>query len=311
METISGQTNNSYFATKSAEKPSRRWRATEMLPVKQWQVQQWQESDMTEISDPVVIEEPFEIRINGRSLAAIMRTPGSGLESDRELAMGFLLTEGIVTDLSNVKAIVRAVDDDSLPLENVVDVRLANPPANLFGDSATAANDGRFERRFTVASSCGICGKNSLVEVCRRLPALKHDLLKISAGAIYSLPSTLRAAQDIFECTGGLHAAGLFDKNGELLLLREDVGRHNAVDKLVGRMALEDQFPLNEKLLLVSGRTSFEIVQKALAARIPVIAAVSAPSSLALELAEESGITLIGFLRNQKMNVYTHAYRVC
>jgi FdhD protein len=279
----------------------------ETLPILNWNIQQWDGENVTELTDRVVIEEPFELRINGRALAAIMRTPGNGIESDRELALGFLLTEGIIANPAEVTTIVRARDADGLPAENAVNVQMPQLPPGFFGKDD---GEGRFERRFTVASSCGLCGKNSIAEVCRRLPPLPPDDIKISPEIIYSLPNTLRAAQDVFDSTGGLHAAGLFHADGKLRLLREDIGRHNAVDKVIGRMALNGEFPLSQHILLVSGRISFEIVQKALAARIPVIAAVSAPSSLALDLAAEAGITLIGFLRGRRFNVYNSGQRI-
>ncbi len=275
------------------------------LPITRWQVQRWQGNQSEDISDFIVMEEPFEVRVNGQSLATIMRTP-AGLEVDRELALGFLLTEGILDSPQTVLAITRPKDPDNIPAENVVEVQLSQLPPALDPTRGT----GRFERRFMVGSSCGLCGKTSIDEVCQRLPALPPDGFQVSPERLYGLPQGLREAQAIFNSTGALHAAGLFETDGTLLLLREDIGRHNAVDKLIGRMALDGNFPLEDKILLVSGRVSFEIVQKALAAKIPFIAAVSAPSSLALELAQESGITLIGFLRGQHMNVYTHSQRV-
>ncbi len=291
---------------KTEKLTAKRLKKSEALPIATWTVQQWRDGLVSEQEDRIVMEEPFEVRVNGRSLAAIMRTPG--LQTDQELAMGFLLSEGIISNPTQVQAIVRAKDKDGLPEENVVDVLMDSLPSGLF--DAENEEGGRFERRFTVASSCGLCGKNSIEEVCRRISPLPADNFKVSAQIIYSMPNSLRQAQAVFERTGGLHGAGLFTAEGQLLLLREDIGRHNAVDKVIGRMALDDQFPLPAHVLLVSGRISFEIVQKALAAQIPVIAAVSAPSSLALELADETGITLIGFLRDHHMNVYTHGDRI-
>ncbi|MDB5079207.1 MAG: Sulfur carrier protein FdhD [Chloroflexi bacterium] len=297
--------------TKGSRKPLEHWLKAEVLPVQQRTVRHWQDNEEIERADPVVMEEPFEIRLNGRNLAVIMRTPGANLENDRELAVGFLLSEGIITRPDQVQAIVRSKDADGLPEENVLDVKA--PGVNPFTETDPENPEGAsFERRFVVASSCGLCGKNSIVEACRRLPPLAPDpgTMRVRSETIYGLPGQLREAQAIFNQTGGLHAAGLFDASGHLLLLREDIGRHNAVDKIIGRAALDGAFPLDEKILMVSGRTSFEIVQKALAARIPLIAAVSAPSTLALDLAEEGGITLIGFLRNRSMNVYTHPARI-
>ena len=296
--------------SKSSERLSDYWRTAASLPIQPWSVQHWQGDNPQSQADQVVIEEPFELRLNGRSLAVIMRTPGDTVEQDRELALGFLLSEGIITDPPAVVAIRRTRDADGLPEENVLNVEL-QADISPFDEKADLENTGRFERRFIVASSCGVCGKNSIVETCRHLPPLSvDDGLTVSPAVLYGMPVTLRTAQAVFEQTGGLHAAGLFDRNGQLLLLREDIGRHNAVDKLVGRMALDGQYPLSDQILLLSGRTSFEIIQKALAARIGIVAAVSAPSSLAVQLAEEGGITLVGFLRNQSMNVYTHPSRV-
>jgi FdhD protein len=280
---------------------------TKSLPVAVWAVQQWHDNHADQTDDRIVMEEPFEVRVNGRSLAAIMRTPDD-IVSDRELAMGFLLTEGIISDPKQVQAIKRVKDKDGLPAENVLDVRLPELPENLFGSPSDES--ARFERRFTVASSCGLCGKNSIVEVCRRLNPLETDDFQVSVQVLYRMPDALRTEQAIFDHTGGLHAAGLFTPSGELVVLREDLGRHNAVDKIIGSMALQGRYPLAGYVLLVSGRISFEIVQKALAARIPLVAAISAPSSLALELAEESGVTLVGFLRGKQCNVYTHPERV-
>ncbi len=295
----------------SKQKPLQRWLNAQVLPVQTRPVRHWQGAEVLERAEAVVMEEPFEIRLNGRNLAVIMRTPGATLETDRELAVGFLLSEGIISQPAQVEAIVRSKDADGLPEENVLDVKA--PGVNPFNQvDSNESNEVSFERRFVVASSCGLCGKNSIVEACRRLPPLDptQAAFRVRAETIYQLPGRLREAQAIFDQTGGLHAAGLFDAEGQLLLLREDIGRHNAVDKIIGRMALDRTFPLDRKILLVSGRTSFEIIQKALAARIPVVAAVSAPSTLALDLAEEGGITLIGFLRNRSMNVYTHPDRI-
>ncbi len=301
------------MAANNSERPSAHWRTARSLPIENWQVQRWRGETFQTQNDPVAIEEPFEIRLNGRNLAVIMRTPGDSVENDRELAVGFLLTEGVIDRPTQIKAIVRTRDDDGLPAENVLDVQLHEPLTGFFhsADVEEPTGDERFERRFVVGSSCGICGKNSIEDACRRLPPLPAETgQKIKAATLYQLPDRLRAAQAVFDQTGGLHAAGLFDRAGQLLLLREDIGRHNAVDKLIGRSALDGQFPLSDQILLVSGRTSFEIIQKALAARLPVVAAVSAPSTLAIQLAQEGGITLIGFLRGPSMNVYTHPARL-
>jgi FdhD protein len=265
----------------------------------------WQGDEQDSREDQLTVEEPFEIRIEGQSLAVIMRTPGN----DHELAMGFLLTEGVIQRADAVVRIEDAVDDDGLPLANVVNVTLR--PHGLPGMPATfQPHPTSFERHFAVSASCGLCGKNSISDLMTSTPPLEPDTLRIRAQVIYSLQDRLRTAQSVFEHTGGLHAAGLFTSTGELLLLREDVGRHNAVDKLIGHGLLHGTFPYREHILMVSGRTSFEIIQKALLARIPCIAAISAPSSLAVELADKAGITLIGFLRNCSMNVYTHSERI-
>jgi FdhD protein len=322
--------------------PSERWRKSEVLPVAPWRVQRWQGDAYEEDDDGVVMEEPFELRLNGDSLAVIMRTPGPSLESDRELAMGFMLSEGIITDPAQVTAFSRVRDADGLPEENVLDARCElpatsdQPPAASYQPSAIsrqpaefetqnsealtqhsatprggeAVSTQHFERRFVVGSSCGLCGKNSIVEACRRLPPLERDDFRVAPQVLYSLPETLRASQAVFDRTGGLHAAGLFDATGQLVLLREDIGRHNAVDRLLGRMALDRNFPMPGHILQVSGRLSYDLILKALVARVPIISAVSAPSSLALQLAEEANLTVVGFLRDHHMNVYTHPWRI-
>ncbi len=261
----------------------------------------WQEDQQQQYEDQLTIEEPLEVRIDRRSLAVIMRTPGH----DRELAAGFLFTEGVVRQPADILVIEDAADAEGLPLANVVNIMLRPGDAQAVQPQPAA-----FERHFAVSASCGLCGKNSIADLMLTTPPLKADEMRIPASIIYSLPVQLRTAQAVFTHTGGLHAAGLFDITGKLLLLREDVGRHNAVDKLIGHGLLHGGFPYANHILMVSGRTSFEIIQKALLAGIPCVAAISAPSSLAVELADQSGITLIGFLRNHSMNVYTHAHRI-
>jgi FdhD protein len=261
----------------------------------------WKEHIQEQREDHVTVEEPFEVRVNHRSLAVIMRTPGH----DRELAMGFLFTERVIHQANDVHAIEDARDDDGLPLANVVNVDL-HP--NKKQGSFTQFD--KFERHFAVSASCGLCGKNSIDDLMITVPSLKVEDLHITASCIYELTSQLRIGQDVFTHTGGLHAAGLFTSTGELCLLREDIGRHNAVDKIIGHGLLHNTLPYSRHILVVSGRTSYEIIQKALLARIPCIAAISAPSSLAIELAYQAGITLIGFLRDHTMNVYTHPERV-
>lgn len=264
-------------------------------------VTHWKEHVQEQREDHVTVEEPFEVRINHRSLAVIMRTPGH----DRELAMGFLFTERVIHQAEDVYAIEGAIDDDGLPLANVVNVLLhSNEKQDPFAFVDT------FERHFAVSASCGLCGKNSIDDLMLTVPSLQVEDLRIASSCIYELTRQLRIGQDVFTHTGGLHAAGLFTATGELCLLREDVGRHNAVDKVIGHGLLHNTLPYSRHILVVSGRTSYEIIQKALLARIPCIAAISAPSSLAIELAHQAGITLIGFLRDHEMNVYTHPERI-
>ncbi len=257
--------------------------------------------------DALAVEEPLELRLlwgpaedrRDTALSITMRTPGS----DLELAVGFLVGEGIVQareDVASVRHDGRAVRPDGT--SNVVRVALA---ANVGVDVA------RLERHFYTTSSCGVCGKTS-IETLRttRHPILREGSPILSARVLYALPGVLRARQETFEVTGGLHAAALFDPTGELLAIREDVGRHNAVDKVVGALALTCALPAIARVLLVSGRASFELVQKARMAGVPVLAAVGAPSSLAVDLAREGGMTLVGFLRDDRFNVYSGHDRI-
>lgn len=266
------------------------------------QVLRWQEHEQQRREDVLTVEEPLEIRLDGRSLAVIMRTPGN----DRELAAGFLYTEGIITSTGDILSLGEAADADGLPLANVINVELHSAE----DDARAVRKSAAFERHFAVSASCGLCGKNSIADLMCSVAPLPEDGLRIAASTFYQLSGQLREQQAVFTYTGGLHAAGLFSAGGELCLLREDVGRHNAVDKLIGHGLLYGALPYGRNILLVSGRTSFEIIQKALLARIPWVAAISAPSSLAVELANEGGITLIGFLRDRSMNVYTHPERI-
>ncbi len=243
-------------------------------------------------SEPVVVEEPLEVRLADRPLAVTMRTPGN----DIELAMGFLFTENIVEDPAVV--VTAAHCDEN---ENVVEVQ-TEPGAS--GVHLPA------QRNFYATSSCGVCGKASIEDLITRMGDVASDPTRVAADVLTSLPAKLREAQPLFGATGSLHAAALFRPNGELICVREDVGRHNAVDKVVGWAALEDRLPLIGCVLLLSGRCGFEIVQKAAAAQIPIVAAISGPSSLAVSLAQEAGQTLIGFLRGDEMNVYTCPERV-
>jgi FdhD protein len=262
----------------------------------------WQDDTSVSNEEHLTIEEPFEVRLGHQSLAVIMRTPGH----DVELALGFLLTEGIIQSANDVLSIENDQDADGLPLENVLNVTLAHPAQQ----AALQAHPTTFERHFAVSASCGLCGKNSIADLMLSVPPLEPDEIRIPASIFYELSGQLRMQQSVFQHTGGLHAAGMFTRDGTLLLLREDIGRHNAVDKLVGYGLSAGMFPYREHILMVSGRTSFEIIQKALLARIPCVAAISAPSSMAVELADKGGITLIGFLRNRSMNVYTHPERI-
>ncbi|MFH9738441.1 formate dehydrogenase accessory sulfurtransferase FdhD [Streptomyces roseolus] len=251
--------------------------------------------------DTLVAEEPLEIRLNGKPLAITMRTPGD----DFALAAGFLVSEGVLASAADVRSIVycAGAKEDGTNTYNVVDVKLA---------PGVAVPDITLERNVYTTSSCGLCGKASLdaVRTTARFPIADTPPVRVSPALLSALPDRLRAAQKVFDTTGGLHAAALFTEDGELLDVREDVGRHNAVDKLVGRALREDLLPLDRAVLLVSGRASFELAQKAVMAGIPVLAAVSAPSSLAVDLAAEAGLTLVGFLRGPDMNVYTHPDRV-
>jgi FdhD protein len=234
--------------------------------------------------DAVAVEEPLEIRVNGRPVAVTMRTPGH----DEELALGFLLSEGI--------APTRAALPDDL-VANTVEV------------DAEGFDPGRLERHFYTSSSCGVCGKGALEAVAVDAPRVESDL-RVEATLVAQLPDRLRAEQPAFEQTGGLHATGLFDPAGGLLCLREDVGRHNAMDKVVGWAFGERRLPLADAILCVSGRLSFELVQKAAVAGCPILVAVGAPSSLAVELADDRGVTLCGFVRDGRVNLYTHQWRI-
>ncbi|HEY8472354.1 MAG TPA: formate dehydrogenase accessory sulfurtransferase FdhD [Natronosporangium sp.] len=250
--------------------------------------------------DTLVVEEPLEIRVGGRPVSVTMRTPGD----DFDLVAGFLLTEGIVAEPPELTAMryCAGTDPDGANTYNVIDATLA--PGTVVPPLAV-------DRNFYTTSSCGLCGKAS-IDAIRTLARheVATDPVRIDQAVLASLPETLRASQRLFTRTGGLHAAGLFNADGELLAVREDVGRHNAVDKVIGWAARAGRVPLRGCLLLVSGRASFELTQKALMAGIPALAAVSAPSSLAVELAEEAGMTLVGFLRGETMNVYTGGHRI-
>jgi FdhD protein len=247
--------------------------------------------------DRLAVEEPLEIRLAGKSLAITMRTPGQ----DDELVAGFLLSERVIESSADVEVISHyAGPEDDPRIGNVINVLLNRP--------GPAVHE-RLHRTFFTSSACGVCGKSSLEAIDTELVPISGDV-DIPVEALYSLGPALAAAQTTFEQTGGLHAAALFDLRGQLLAVREDVGRHNAVDKVVGHMLLQGRLPLDRHILMVSGRASFEIMQKALVARIPVVAAISAPSSLAVQLALANGVTLIGFLRPGRLNIYAHAHRI-
>jgi len=254
----------------------------------------------SERPDTLAVEEPLEIRVNGAALTVTMRTPGS----DVELAQGFLLTEGLIAARDDVATVryCRGADADGANSYNVLDVTL-RPDVPMPEVDIT--------RNFYSTSSCGVCGKASLDAVrliSRHSPG--DDPATVSARALRDMPAQLRSAQKVFADTGGLHGAALFSSDGAMLAVREDVGRHNAVDKVIGWALESGRIPLTGSILLVSGRASFELTQKAVMAGIPILAAVSAPSSLAVDLATESGLTLVGFLRGESMNVYSRPDRV-
>lgn len=243
--------------------------------------------------DSVAAEEPLEIRVEGHSVAVVMRTPGH----DRELAAGFLLTENLVRGATDIFDITQC---GSSAADQVVNVTLRDP---------RAFDPAKLTRNVFSSSSCGVCSKATIDAVRQTFPAIE-DNSTVPATTLLRLPELLCAKQETFARTGGLHACALFRLSGELDALREDVGRHNALDKLIGRAVLDDKLPLRERVLFLSGRISFELMQKALAAGIPIVAAISAPSSLAVEFARESNQTLVGFVRGETMNIYAGAERV-
>jgi FdhD protein len=250
--------------------------------------------------ETLAVEEPMEIRINGTAITVTMRTPGS----DVELAQGFLLTEGVIGQRDDIARVqyCRGADEDGVNSYNVLDVSLA--PNVVMPDVDVTCN-------FYTTSSCGVCGKGSIDAIrliSRHSPG--DDPTVVATETLSAMPDQLRSAQRIFATTGGLHGAALFDADGTMLVVREDIGRHNAVDKVIGWALENDRIPLTGTVLLVSGRASFELTQKAVMAGIPVLAAVSAPSSLAVDLAGQAGLTLVAFLRGDSMNVYTRPDRV-
>jgi len=253
-------------------------------------VQKVEGGSSSPFQDLLAIEEPLEIRLAGKTISITMRTPGH----DPELAAGFLFTEGILQGSHQIRAMQSGKNSIAVELQPDVEVDFE-----------------RLQRNFYTTSSCGVCGKAS-IEALRMqgCPVLPRSSATVESAVIHRLPSSLRHEQAVFERTGGLHAAALFEPNGELILLREDVGRHNAVDKLIGAQMLAGRTPLSDKLLLVSGRASFELTQKALMAGIPILAAVGAPSSLAVETAQRFNMTLLGFVREGRFNIYSGASRI-
>lgn len=268
-----------------------------MRPALQATIARYRNGSFVEKADDLAAEEPLEIRIEGQSVAVLMRTPGH----DRELAAGFLVTENIVQSADEFFEITVCGENAAGSDEtNVVNVTLKNP---------ARFDAKKFSRNLVSSSSCGICGKASIDAITKQFAPI-DSTLKISGSLLLDLPARLSAAQKTFQLTGGLHACALFEENGTLLALREDVGRHNALDKLIGHGLFENRLPLNRQILLLSGRVSFEMVQKALAAGIAIIAAISAPTSLAVEFARSNNQTLVGFLRGNEMNVYAGSERI-
>ncbi len=272
------------------------------------QVIRWNQSESIQIEDDLVVEEPLEIRVGEQSLIVVMRTPGH----DFELAAGFLFTESLIKTVDDIEIIAYCQEDDIITetkeqtsdfdvRQNIVNVRLT--------EQLDLEEQSGWQRNFHANASCGLCGKMTIESVKHQINPL-NSVYPLQQKIFYKLNDKLRTAQSVFEKTGGLHAAGLFDENGKLIIIREDIGRHNAVDKVIGQALLSEMIPLEKHILMVSGRASFEIVQKALFARIPIIVAVSAASTLAVDLAEEGNLTLIGFMRGQQMSVYSCPERI-
>jgi len=271
---------------------------------KQVPIQKWNNKGLTTEMDELAVEEPLEIQLeywsNGilirKPISITMRTPGN----DEELALGFLFTEGIIESFHEISAVERLPVWQTVNGDNVIAVQLRkdfNPDTS------------KLDRHFYTSSSCGVCGKSSIESIFQvRKRALTSLQLAIDPNVLMSLPQTLLEAQSVFESTGGLHAAGIFTETGTLITLREDVGRHNALDKIAGYLLNHTE--LNPDILLLSGRSSFELIQKAAMIGIPVVAAIGAPSSLAVELSVEAGISLVGFLKSGRFNVYSHGYRI-
>lgn len=258
------------------------------------QVMEWDTGKIRRRQDSLASEEPLEILIGDSPISVTMRTPGH----DRELAAGFLLTESLIEDLAEIEEIPASPNPDLK--QNRISIVLRNREFSRE----------ELQHNFFAASGCGICGKAGIEFIRRRGLHPPDENFRVSAELLCGLPDAARREQAVFECTGGLHAAALFDSEGQLTILREDIGRHNAVDKVIGWAALNRKLPLSNSVLQVSGRCGFEIVQKALAAGIPVLASISAPSTLAVSLARELGMTLIGFLRGQRFVVYSGEFRI-
>jgi len=261
------------------------------------QVSEWDDGKVLRKEDYLAAEEPLEIRVGDEPLSVTMRTPGH----DLELAAGFLLTEGLITKREQIVSLENVVEDGEANRGNVVRAMLAPESAPDFE---------KMRRHFFATSSCGICGKASIDAVRARTLEPPNPDFRLDAEVLLQLPDALRASQAVFGRTGGLHAAALFDAKGGPMVLREDIGRHNAVDKVIGWALLEHRVPLSESVLLVSGRGGFEIVQKAIVAGLPIVASVSAPSSLAVQLARELRLTLIGFLRGRRFVIYAGEERI-
>jgi FdhD protein len=261
------------------------------------QVSEWNDGELRRKDDYLAAEEPLEIRVGDEPLSVTMRTPGH----DRELAAGFLFTEGFVQSREQIVKLETREAQDGVNRGNVIQAELVPDAAPDFV---------KMKRHFFAASSCGICGKASIDSIRSRLLRAPNPDFRLDAEILVRMPDALRSSQDVFQRTGGLHAAALFDPSGKLLVLREDIGRHNAVDKGIGWALLAGLVPLSDSVLLVSGRGGFEIVQKAIVAGVPVVASVSAPSSLAVQLARELRLTLIGFLRGRRFVIYAGEERV-
>ncbi len=264
--------------------------------VREHRALRWHGGATSERTEKLAVEEPLEIRLAGRRFTLTMRTPGH----DEELAAGFLFAEGFINKTAELGEVRRVRGRKGAPEPNAIDVVLNVPAGGLRS---------RLKRNFVMSSSCGVCGKTSIDSIRRRV-APASDSARVAPATLLALPDKLRAGQRVFAATGGLHGVAIFELDGTMLAIREDVGRHNAVDKVIGYALTNAMVPMARHLMMVSGRLSFEIVQKAAAAGVPILAAVSAPSSLAVELAEELGTTLVGFLRDGSFNIYTRPDRI-